>query len=214
MVSTSRRPPSDRRRRSGRGRRRAPAPRSRVTIGDVVRVIFRTIGELLFTAGLIMLFFAAFQIWGKQFQTDAEQERLEQWYPESWTPEGMVPAASAGQPGNYAVAGHRVAAVFWDLDKLEEGDELVLEDAENFYTYQVVESKVVLPNAIEVIAPDPFNPESTEEPEKAYLTLTTCHPKLQNSHRLIVHAELVDTRPKERGMPDNIAHMAPENEEG
>ena len=25
-----------------------------------------------------MLFFAAFQIWGKQFQTDAEQERLEQ----------------------------------------------------------------------------------------------------------------------------------------
>ena len=38
MVSTSRRPPSDRRRRSGRGRRRAPAPRSRVTIGDVVRV--------------------------------------------------------------------------------------------------------------------------------------------------------------------------------
>ena len=78
MVSTSRRPPSDRRRRSGRGRRRAPAPRSRVTIGDVVRVIFRTIGELLFTAGLIMLFLAAFQIWGKQIQTDAEQERLEQ----------------------------------------------------------------------------------------------------------------------------------------
>ena len=64
-----------------------------------------------------------------------------------------------------------------------------------------------------MIAPDPFNPESTET-EKAYLTLTTCHPKLQNSHRLIVHAELVDTRPKERGMPDNIAHMAPENEEG
>ncbi|HLU98691.1 MAG TPA: class E sortase [Thermobifida alba] len=226
-----------------------------------MRVAFRTIGELLFTAGLVMLFFAAFQIWGKQFQTDAEQERLAQamaevweqgpdseplpgtansrlyipktdqnwvvvsgvgpedirygpgWYPESWTPEGMVPAARAGQPGNYAVAGHRVAAVFWDLDQLAEGDELVLEDGENFYTYQVVESKVVLPNAIEVTAPDPFDPESTEDPERAYLTLTTCHPKLQNSHRLIVHAELVDTRPKDQGMPDNIAHMAPDTEE-
>nr|WP_068692301.1 class E sortase [Thermobifida halotolerans] len=230
-----------------------------------MRVTFRTIGELLFTAGVVMLLFAAFQIWGKQFQTDAEQERLDQamaeqwaaqeeqgpdseplpgtansrlyipatdqewvvvsgvdpedirygpgWYPESWTPDGMVPAARAGQPGNYAVAGHRVAAVFWDLDRLAEGDELVLEDKDSFYTYRVVESKVVLPDAIEVTAPDPFDPESTEAPETAYLTLTTCHPKLQNSHRLIIHAELADTRPKDQGMPENIAHMAPDTEE-
>lgn len=230
-----------------------------------MRVTLRTIGELMFTLGLVMLLFAAFQIWGKQFQTDAEQTRLDQamaeqwavaeevgpdseplpgaansrlyipeidqkwvvvngvqpddikygpgWYPESWTPEGMVPAARAGEPGNYAVAGHRVAAVFWDLDQLSEGDELVLEDRDNFYTYAVAENKIVLPDAIEVTAPDPFDPESVEEPETAYLTLTTCHPKLQNSHRLIVHAELVDTRPKDQGMPDSIAHMAPDTEE-
>ncbi|TDQ44588.1 sortase A [Actinorugispora endophytica] len=228
-----------------------------------MRGVFRTIGELLFTAGLVMLLFAAFQIWGKQFQTDAEQDRLDQamaeqweepdigpdgeplpgsansrlyipetdqnwvvvsgkepedirygpgWYPESWTPEGMVPAARAGEAGNYSIAGHRVAAVFWDLDQLEEGDEVVLEDKDNFYTYAVVESTIVLPDAIEVTAPDPFDPESTEEPDKAFLTLTTCHPKLQNSHRLIIHAELTDTRPKDQGMPENIAHMAPDAE--
>lgn len=209
-----------------------------------------------------MLLFAAFQIWGKQFQTDAEQERLNQamvdqweaetgpdaeplpgsansrlyipktdqdwvvvsgkepddirygpgWYPESWTSEGMVPAARAGQAGNYAIAGHRVAAVFWDLDQLEDGDELVLEDKDNFYTYAVVESKIVLPTAIEVTAPDPLDPENLDEPDEAFLTLTTCHPKFQNSHRLVVHAELVDSRPKEQGMPENIAHMAPETE--
>ncbi|GLU50438.1 hypothetical protein Nans01_47890 [Nocardiopsis ansamitocini] len=230
-----------------------------------MRGAVRTIGELLFTAGLIMLFFAAFQIWGKQFQTDAEQGRLDQamaeqweqpeevgpdseplpgsansrmyipktdqawvvvsgvepddirygpgWYPRSWTPEGAVPSARAGQPGNYSIAGHRVAAVFWDLDQLVDGDEIVLEDKDNFYTYKVVSNEIVLPDAVEVTAPDPFDPEATTDPEKAYLTLTTCHPKFQNSHRLIVHAELTDTRSKDQGMPDNIAQMAPDDQQ-
>ncbi|MFC7326940.1 class E sortase [Marinactinospora rubrisoli] len=261
MTYTTERHSSGRgRRRAGgaRGRRRAPSrgvrgrsgPR---TAGDVARATFRTLGEVLFTAGLVMLFFAAYQVYGKQAQTDNEQSRLDQAVAEQWESEargpdseplpgsansrlyiprldqkwvvvnGVAPddirygpghypgTAEAGQVGNYSVAGHRVAAVFWDLDQLVDGDEIVLEDRDNFYTYRVIETEIVTPDQVRVVAPDPFDPEA--EPTRSLLTLTTCHPKLQNSHRLIIHAELSETRPKSDGMPASIADMAPEQAE-
>ncbi|GAA3752496.1 hypothetical protein GCM10022205_44310 [Spinactinospora alkalitolerans] len=216
-----------------------------------MRGVFRTFGELLFTAGLIMLFFAAYQVYGKQFETDREQTQLAQGLEEQWeTPPGpdseplpgaansrmYIPDldmnwvvvngvsqediryspghytdnAAAGQVGNYAVAGHRTPGIFWDLDLLADGDEIVVEDRENFYTYEVIESHTVTPDQVEVVDPDPFDPDN-EDPTRTLLTLTTCAPKLNNTHRLIVHAELTDTRPKDEGMPESIADMAPEN---
>lgn len=264
MVSTSeRRSHRGGRRRGGRargGRRRDPVRRAPRTAGDVVRAVFRTIGELVFTAGLIMLLFAAFQVYGKQFETDKEQDQLAQGLESQWEKEkgpdskplpgsansrmyvpklgidwvvvngveqedikyspGHYPySAAAGEKGNYSVAGHRTPGIFWDLDKLQDGDEIVLEDAENFYTYTVFEDEVITPDQMRVVAPDPFaddadpfDEKQQDTAEKALLTLTTCHPKLQNAHRYIVHAELAEKRPKDEGMPDNIADMAPEDD--
>ncbi|WP_312863439.1 sortase [Spinactinospora alkalitolerans] len=118
-------------------------------------------------------------------------------------------SAEAGQVGNYAAAGHRAPGMFWDLDLLDEGDDIVVEDQGSFHTYEVVGSEVVTPDRAEVVGPDPFDPEN-DDPSRALLTLTTCYPKLENTHRLIVYAELSDTRSKDEGVPGNIADMAPE----
>nr|WP_017538310.1 MULTISPECIES: class E sortase [Nocardiopsis] len=232
-----------------------------MSAGDVARGILRGFGELLFTAGVVMLFFAVYQIYGKQMETDREQQGLDNDLQQAWEePKGpdseplpgsadsrlYIPgldlewvvvngvqpediryspgrytdddvaggdAASAGELGNYAVAGHRTSGIFWDLDQLSDGDPLVLEDAENFYTYEVIEEEVVTPDQVDVVDPDPFDPENNDDPQRALLTLTTCAPKLNNTHRLIVHAELTDTRPKDEGMPESIEHMAPDDAE-
>ena len=51
-----------------------------------------------------------------------------------------------------------------------------------------------------MVAPVPGKPKAT--PTKALLTLTTCNPKFNNYERLIVHAELVSTVPRDQSKPD------------
>jgi sortase A len=263
MVYTSERRShrGGRRRGGGRGRRGRSGPHRR-TGGDVARGVVRGFGELLFTAGVLMLFFAVYEIYGKQMETDREQDQLAQGLEEQWEAQAAqgpdseplpgaansrmyIPdldldwvvvngvtqediryspghygdddvsggdAADPGGLGNYAVAGHRTPGIFWDLDLLENGDVIVLEDRENFYTYEVVDEVTVTPDQVEVVDPDPFDPENNDDPQRRLLTLTTCAPKLNNTHRLIIHAELTETRPKEEGMPDVIADMAPETQ--
>ena len=41
-----------------------------------------------------------------------------------------------GEVGNFAVAGHRSPGLFWDLDKIEEGDEIIVEDRKARYVYR------------------------------------------------------------------------------
>jgi sortase A len=98
------------------------------------------------------------------------------------------------EEANVYLAGHRLGypasdsyLAFWDLDKLEEGDEVFVEDAEGTrYTYRVFEQAVVGPSDLSVTEPIPG---------KNILTLQTCTLP-DYSQRLIVHAELVDTQPK------------------
>jgi sortase A len=105
-------------------------------------------------------------------------------------PTGAMP----GEIGNFAVAGHRNPATFWDLDKVSQGDAVVVETQSSWYTYQVTETLVVSPSAVEVVAPVPGQPGV--EPDQAMLTLTTCNPKWDNYERLIVHAELIEQQPR------------------
>lgn len=108
-------------------------------------------------------------------------------------------SAMPGQVGNFAVAGHRNLATFWDLDRIGPGDTVVVETRETWYVYQVTENHVVTPDAVEVVAPVPGQPGV--EPTDPMLTLTTCHPKWSNKQRLIVHAQLLDQRAQSDGRP-------------
>ncbi|MEV4534145.1 class E sortase [Asanoa sp. NPDC049518] len=99
--------------------------------------------------------------------------------------------APPGQVGNFAVAGHRVPGLFWDLDRLAPGDEVIVEYGSRTFTYAVTGSRVVAPTAVEVLAPVPSAP--TTAATKAVLTLTTCEPKWSDARRLVVHAALLSS---------------------
>jgi sortase (surface protein transpeptidase) len=59
--------------------------------------------------------------------------------------------------------------------------------------------EIVVPTALEVVAPVPDQPGVA--PTKAMLTLTTCNPKYNNYQRLIVHAVLQRQQPRSAGLP-------------
>lgn len=110
--------------------------------------------------------------------------------------------AMPGEIGNFSVAGHRNRATFWRLDEMRKGDVIIAEAKDEWHIYHVTRVHVVLPSAVEVVAPTPGKPGV--KPTKAMLTLTTCHPKLDNYQRLIVHAELVRSQPKSDGPPAEL----------
>lgn len=104
---------------------------------------------------------------------------------------GHYPAtAGPGEPGNFAVAGHRTTygAPFYHLDQLRPGDGIhVVDRQQRTWTYEVIASRLVLPDDVWVVGPDPL------ETGQPMLTLTTCEPRFSAAQRLIVFAQL---RPK------------------
>ena len=88
-----------------------------------------------------------------------------------------------GQPGNSAIAGHRTTygAPFHNLEILVAGDTIEVETALGVSIYEVRETVIVRPTEIWV----------TQDRPGAWLTLTTCHPKLSSRQRLVVFAEMV-----------------------
>jgi len=92
------------------------------------------------------------------------------------------------QGSNTYIAGHRMGfpgtksyLVFWDLNELENGDDVILTDANGTrYTYQVFNKRVVAPTDFHVTQP---------VAGKSVVTLQTCTLP-DYSDRLIVQAEL------------------------
>jgi sortase A len=103
--------------------------------------------------------------------------------------------AEPGEIGNFAVAGHRATygEPFAHLDLLEPGDEILVEFGRRRYRYEVTESLITAPSAVDVLAPSPGRPGA--EPREAAITLTTCHPRWGSQERLVVHGALVDSSP-------------------
>lgn len=89
-----------------------------------------------------------------------------------------------GQLGNSAIAGHRTTfgQPFFDVDKLDVGDEIIVTTLAGRYVYRVTGQQIVSPSDYEVI--------STTDPTKATLTLTSCEPKYTARERIIIFSEL------------------------
>ena len=220
----------------------AGAGGGRKTAGDWVRSIVRGFGELFITCGLIILLFAAYEIWGKTIEINNHQDDLNSALTEQWNanPEAVplpgdamarlyIPKIKSepfivveginwddikdapghypdtqgpGEKGNFAVAGHNLPAIFRGLYDMVEGDKIVVEDAKNFYIYEVSGTDKVNPYAVEVIKPVPGKLNSKlKDAKDAYITLTTCWPWYDNTHRWIVYGKLIDTRPRSEGIP-------------
>ncbi|MEO8888673.1 MAG: class E sortase [Jatrophihabitantaceae bacterium] len=127
-----------------------------------------------------------------------------------------------GQPGDFAIAGHRVGKgePFLNLDKIQAGDSVVVETQTDWFLYCVIGAatpanacnpnapggnldrtdkngvpgrEVVTPSQGEVVLPVPSRPNAPMPYTTAYLTMTTCHPKFVANKRLIIHAVLART---------------------
>ena len=96
-------------------------------------------------------------------------------------------SALPGEKGNFAVAGHRSPGIFWDLDRLRAGDEIIVETRHGTFIYNVMITKITSPKSwAEVSSNPPGFPAGSR-----VLTLTTCNPKWDNYERLVVHAKYV-----------------------
>jgi sortase A len=108
--------------------------------------------------------------------------------------DGVVHVRGTGFPwqrqANVYIAGHRVGypgtksnLVFWDLNKLQKGDEILLTDSEGTrYTYKVFEKRIISPSEVGILRP---------VKGKNIVSLQTCTLP-DYSHRLIVRGELVE----------------------
>lgn len=123
--------------------------------------------------------------------------------------------ALPGQVGNSSYAAHRDGhgAPFDNIDRLQTCDDITVETQDSIYHYKV------LPHDGMAGVGERFDcvPEGTNVPEipgqqivtpdrgdviepvgdTTLLTLTTCHPQWDNTHRLIVHAVLAGVEAKE-----------------
>ena len=113
--------------------------------------------------------------------------------------ESALRVAGTGLPwqeeANVYIAGHRIGfegeashLVFYDLDALQEGDEVILTDASGTpYVYRVFRSFVVGPSDYHVTEPVPG--------KKNVVSLQTCTPVPTFEERLVVQAELAEVEP-------------------
>ncbi|PID84705.1 MAG: hypothetical protein CSA11_11660 [Chloroflexi bacterium] len=102
-------------------------------------------------------------------------------------------SARLGQPGNTVLNGHHnvYGEVFKDLIDLEEGDELIMYDDNEKYTYYIT-TKEILPERGQPIEVRLENAQWIAPTEDERVTLVTCWPYTDNSHRLVVVAEPID----------------------
>ncbi len=91
--------------------------------------------------------------------------------------------------GNMVIAGHRFqytppnTKTFYHLDKLQNGDKILVFWKEKTYIYEIVGVKDVLPTQVDILNDDPGVPNK--------LTLYTCTPLGSNAKRLVIEASLI-----------------------
>ncbi|MDN5878628.1 MAG: class E sortase [Arthrobacter sp.] len=110
-----------------------------------------------------------------------------------------------GEQGNFAVAAHRQThgQVFWDIDKLVDGDQLYVQTRQGYYTYRYRSTEIVDPSDSKVLLPVPHEPG--EQAGESLLTMTSCHPPFTTRMRIIAYSELESWRPLDAGPPAVIA---------
>jgi sortase A len=101
---------------------------------------------------------------------------------------GHIPTtAYPGQPGNVVISGHRTTygAPFKHIEEIQTGDEIILITADNQYTYEADEQRIVMPTDLTVL----------EQGDEAKITLTACHPWYSAAQRIVIIGSLVSAEP-------------------
>lgn len=228
----------------------------------MIRTVVRTVGELLITAGLLLMLFVGWQLWWTDVVAGVEQGQIADGLRSDWADARRAPAPQESEPaqdpppmaapqlgdafaflhvprfgvdyepkpviegtslplledgvghyddtvmpgavGNFSLAGHRVTygRPLHQIAELREGDPVVIETADAWFTYRVRSSLIVTPDRVDVVAPVPGEPEA--EPTERLLTLTSCHPMYSARERYVVHAVLDSWQPASDGPPASL----------
>ena len=95
-----------------------------------------------------------------------------------------------GTDSNCVIAAHRGLKgipMFREIERLEIGDELTVQNCQETLTYRVSEIEIILPDESDKIM---------IQPGRNMVTLMTCHPYTQNSRRYVVYCDEVGTQPE------------------
>jgi len=107
--------------------------------------------------------------------------------------------AQPGQPGNFALAGHRVThgEPFSRLLELNKGDQIIVETRDSVFTYVIDEAPkqlTVKDTDTWVIDPVPGKPDV--KPTQSLITLTTCQDLFHSPDRSVGFGHLASTQNK------------------
>lgn len=90
-----------------------------------------------------------------------------------------------GEKNNLVLSAHNdiFGEIFRDLDQLKPGDQVILFTSQRSYTYIVVDTQIVEPTQVEVMAPS----------EQPTVTLISCYPYMKDNKRIVVSARLLSS---------------------
>ena len=118
-------------------------------------------------------------------------------------------SAQPGEVGNFSVAGHRRTSGenFRWIDRLKDGDKVIVEVADAYYVYTMKRAQIV--GAEEegnerVIAPVIDDATYSQVPTERWMTMTSCHPEWSNYERYIAHLKFEYWTPKSTGVPAEL----------
>ncbi|MFJ8182632.1 class E sortase [Streptomyces sp. NPDC096105] len=107
--------------------------------------------------------------------------------------------------GNFGLAGHRNThgEPFRYINRLEQGDPIVVETQDKYFVYKTASMlPVTPPSNVSVLDPVPKGSGFTKPGR--YITLTTCTPEFTSKYRLIVWGQMAEERPRSKGKPDAL----------
>lgn len=123
--------------------------------------------------------------------TDREGQILSEWdvaeYAAGWHKNSKLP----GEVGNVVLSGHNniLGAVFRELDQLKKGDPITIWVGEKHYTYSVTQV-VIVPEKDATYEQRVANAKWIGDFDDSRLTLVSCWPRNNNTHRIVVVAML------------------------
>lgn len=90
-----------------------------------------------------------------------------------------------GEKGRVVISGHRTTygQPFFDLDRVEKGDDIITKTHWGEFTYEVTRVEIVEPDSLAIVIPS----------RRSEIVLTTCNPRYSAAQRLIVFAELTES---------------------
>jgi sortase A len=211
------------------GRRAAQAHRR-----GAVSTIVGGFGEILLTAGVILLLFVVWQLWWTNIEADAVQKDAISDVTQEWKQTPASTASKPTRPIEGKVWGILYVPRFGDsyAKPIAEGTSTEVLDnigvghykstqmpgklgnvamaghrqthGQVFWTYTFISRSIVAPSQSDVLLPVPGKPG--KQPTVSQLTLTTCDPPFTTRMRMIVHMEQT-AKPHKGQVPREIASL-------